>query len=111
MRKSATVLIRGHNGGDDRGGGVMDTECWCCGNIETSETVVHLGNHPEVALCLGCAQWAGKQADATKDRSRTGAAVMLRRRARLVRQVVVQRGWHRIPVVGTALRRLGRHTP
>lgn len=31
--------------------------CWCCA-IDAPERMVHLGNHPEVALCPGCARWA-----------------------------------------------------
>jgi hypothetical protein len=85
--------------------------CWCCGIIDDPEKLVHLGNHPEVALCTRCARWAGKQADAVEDRSRTGLAVMVRDRARFMRRVVIQRGWHRLPLVGGALRRLGRYTP
>ena len=87
------------------------SECWCCGLIEDPEKLVHLGNHPEVALCLRCARWVSKQADGIDDRSRTGLAVMLRDRARMARQVVIQRGWQRLPVVGAALRKLGRYTP
>lgn len=87
------------------------SECWCCGVVEDQEKLVHLGNHPEVTLCLRCAHWASKQADGIEDHSRTGMAVMLRDRARFARRVVIQRGWHRLPIVGTALRRLGRHTP
>lgn len=87
------------------------SECWCFGTLDDPEKLVHLGNHPEVTLCLRCARWASKQADGIEDRSRTGLAVMLRDRARFARRVVIQRGWHRIPIIGTALRRLGRHTP
>lgn len=87
------------------------SECWCCGDVEAPEKLVHLGNHPEVTLCLQCARWVGMQADGIEDRSRTGLAAMLRDRARFARRVVIQRGWHRLPIVGAALRRLGRHTP
>jgi len=87
------------------------SECWCCGIIEDSVKVVHLGNHPEVTLCLRCARWASKQADGIEDRSRTGVTAMLRDRARFARRVVVQRGWHRLPGVGAVLRKLGRYTP
>lgn len=87
------------------------SECWCCGVIEDPEKLLHLGNHPEVTLCLRCARWASKQADGIEDRSRTGVPVMIRDRARFARRVVIERGWHRLPIVGVALRRLGRHTP
>lgn len=87
------------------------SECWCCGVIEVSEKMVHLGDHPEVALCLRCARWTSKEANAIDDRSRTGLAVMLRDRARVVRGVVIRRGWHHLPIIGAALRRLGRRAP
>lgn len=87
------------------------SECWCCGAIEDSAKVVHLGNHPEVALCMRCARWASKQANEIEDSSRTGLAVMLRNRARVARGVVIHKGWHRIPIIGAALRQLGPHTP
>ena len=86
-------------------------ECWCCGTEVDAARVVRLGNHPEVTLCLACARWTGKQADAIDDLDRRGAAVVLRNRARAVRRIVVERGWHRLPVIGGALRWLGRHTP
>jgi hypothetical protein len=30
-------------------------ECWCCGQQQPPAEMIHLGNHPEVALCLRCA--------------------------------------------------------
>src|SRR3954454_6543810 len=85
-----------------------EAECWCCGVSEDSDRVVHLGNHPEVTLCLRCARWASKQANEIEDGSQSGLAVMLRDRARFVRRVVVQRAWHQLPVIGPILRRIGR---
>ena len=73
--------------------------------------MVHLGNHPEVALCLRCARWAAKQGKQIEDRTRTGPLVRVRDRLRLARQKVIQRGWHRNRWLGGALRWLGRRLP
>ena len=29
------------------------SKCWCCGGVEELERLVHLGNHPEVAIVCG----------------------------------------------------------
>jgi hypothetical protein len=34
------------NGSADR------TFCWCCGQEQASEDIVHLGEHPEMEVCL-----------------------------------------------------------
>ena len=87
------------------------SECWCCGLIEDPARMVHLGNHPEVALCLRCARWTAKQAREIEDLTRTGPLVRARDRARLGRQKVMQRGWHRNRWLGRPLRWLGRRLP
>lgn len=73
--------------------------------------MVHLGNHPEVAMCCPCARWAAKQAWEIEDREKTGVLVNLRDLFRHLRRDVVDRGWHRHPVLGRPLRWLGRHLP
>jgi hypothetical protein len=73
--------------------------------------MVHLGNHPEVALCLPCARWAAKQAWEIEDRDRAGVVVGLRDRFRRLRRGVIDHNWHRHPIVGRPLRWLGRHLP
>jgi hypothetical protein len=87
------------------------TSCWCCGAVGDPDRMVHLGNHPEVAVCTRCAHslhvWAGE----IEDRSRTGAAARARQALRGVRRRVVRRGWHRAPIVGRLLRALGRRMP
>ena len=62
------------------------SQCWCCGNTDDSALMVHLGNHPEVALCRGCARWAAKQAWEIDDRSKAGLLVNARDRCRHVRR-------------------------
>ena len=36
---------------------VEDPTCWCCGSTFSEEDLVRLGNHPEVGVRTGCAQW------------------------------------------------------
>jgi hypothetical protein len=86
-------------------------ECWCCGAATTPTTEVRLGNHPEVALCLPCARWVAKRAGEVEDRGRSGPGVRARSIARRGREYVVRHGWHRHPLVGRSLRRLGRYLP
>jgi hypothetical protein len=85
--------------------------CWCCGTVDAPERMVHLGNHPEVALCLGCARWAAKQAWEIEDQGRTGPVARARDRFRAIRRGVVDRGWHRHRLFGGPLRWIGKHLP
>jgi hypothetical protein len=86
-------------------------ECWCCGAAREPDEMVHLGNHPEVVLCVGCARWAAKQACEIEDRDRSGPLVIARDRFRDVRRAVVGRGWHRSRLIGAPLRWIGRRLP
>jgi hypothetical protein len=85
--------------------------CWCCGTVDDPDLMVHLGNHPEVALCRSCARWAAKQAWQIDDRSKTGVSVVARDRFRNLRHEVVRRGWHRHRIVGGPLRWIGARLP
>lgn len=85
--------------------------CWCCGTRRDASEMVHLGNHPEVALCTACARWAANQAWALEDASKSGPFVTARGSLRRARSVVVERGLHRNPVIGPAIRWLGRRLP
>lgn len=87
------------------------SECWCCGTIEDPTQVVHLGNHPEVTVCTRCAHSISKWASEIEDQSRTGLAVRARDQFRRLRNMVVQRGWHRSRLIGRPLRWIGKHTP
>jgi hypothetical protein len=87
------------------------SECWCCGRVEAPERMVHLGAHPEVVLCLGCAHFVHRAAAEIEDQSRTGIGVRLRDRVRQARGLVMRRDWHRMPVIGRLLRWLGRRLP
>lgn len=85
--------------------------CWCCGSLGDPQRMVHLGLHPDVVLCLGCARWAAKEAGAIEDRDRTGVAARARDAFRALRQRVVHQGWHRSRYLGPPLRWLGRRLP
>lgn len=88
-----------------------DVSCWCCGCMDDPSRLVHLGNHPEVHLCLGCAHFVHQQAWEIEDAGRRGPAGRAREGVRTVRAVVVRRGWHHQKVLGGALRWLGRYLP
>ena len=85
--------------------------CWCCGQPLPTDSVVHLGDHPEVVVCLGCAHFLHQQARAREDALRPSAASRLRDGLRSARRVVLQRRWHQKPVIGRLLRWLGRRLP
>lgn len=73
--------------------------------------MVHLGNHPEVALCLACARWTAKRAWEIEDSGRAGTAARVRGHLRAARAGVIRRGWHRNRVLSAPLKWLGRRLP
>ena len=85
--------------------------CWCCGQEQPETSVVRLGNHPEVAVCLRCAHFLHQQARGREDAQRTSPAARARDGLRAARRFVIRHGWHRKAGIGPLLRRLGRHTP
>lgn len=85
--------------------------CWCCGAMEVSGRLVHLGNHPEVALCLRCAHWAAQRAWEIEDANRVGPLVWARERVRAGRRTVMDHGWQHHRVFGAPLRWLGKRLP
>jgi hypothetical protein len=91
--------------------GLGPSQCWCCGAIEEPAKLVHLGNHPEVVVCIRCAHSLSKWAWEIEDQGRTGLAVRARDGIRRLRKTVVQRGWHHNKIIGRGLRWLGRFTP
>ena len=86
-------------------------ECWCCGTVDVPKRMVHLGNHPEVHLCLRCAHFAHQQAWAIEDQGRRGPAASAREVLRNLRAQIVRRGWHQNRIIGGTLRWLGRYLP
>ena len=86
-------------------------ECWCCGAVHAPNQMVHLGNHPEVHICVRCAysvrSWAGE----IDDRNKTGLGVKARDAVRRVRKYVIRRDLHLNRWLGPPLRWLGRRLP
>jgi hypothetical protein len=72
---------------------------------------VRLGEHPEVAVCTGCAHFLHQQARSLEDAGRPPAAARARDGVRAVRRLAVARRWHEKPVIGPALRWLGTRLP
>jgi hypothetical protein len=89
----------------------VPSQCWCCGMIRDPATLVHLGRHPEVTVCTGCAHSLSRSAWEIEDQARTGLAVRVRDRLRRLRANVVRRGWHQNKIIGRPLQWIGRFTP
>jgi hypothetical protein len=83
-------------------------ECWCCGKRLPPDTLVHLGHHPEVGICVNCAHFLERRA---RDRQATVLRQQLRTAAESIRRRVMARGWPSRPVAGPALRWINRHSP
>jgi hypothetical protein len=89
-----------------------DVVCWCCGKRGYAEpAIVRLGEHPEVAVCLGCAHFLHQRARAREDAARPSPATRARDLLRAARGLVIRRGWHTWPVIGPVLRLLGSRLP
>jgi hypothetical protein len=86
-------------------------ECWCCGQRQPDASAIRLGNHPEVAVCLGCAHFLHQQAWSREDARRRSPIARVRDGLRSARDEVMRREWHRRPVIGRPLRWLGRYLP
>lgn len=93
---------------DEPGG---QSTCWCCGTIEDPTRLVHLGNHPEVTVCVRCAHSISKWAGEIDDRCRTGFAARARDQFRVLRKTVVRHDWQHHRLIGRPLRWIGKHTP
>ncbi|WP_392544038.1 hypothetical protein [Oryzobacter telluris] len=86
-------------------------ECWCCGSTVEESALTRLGNHPEVGLCAGCAQWVHRRSRARAESGLRTPAVTARRSVAGVRDWVIANGAHGWPVLGPVLRRLDRLLP
>jgi hypothetical protein len=84
------------------------SECWCCGRMTFPEALVHLGNHPEVGVCINCVRFLGRRA---RDYLASQMRHRLRGAADSIRGEVMSRGWHDRPVIGPALLWINRHVP
>jgi hypothetical protein len=85
--------------------------CWCCGSSNPAESVVHLGDHPEVGVCLACAHFLHQRARQREDELHPSAGTRLRNALRAGRSEVIKRGWPDKPLLGGVLRWLGRRLP
>ena len=88
-----------------------EVACWCCGSSCPESGVVRLGSRPEVAVCLRCAHFLHRQARGREDELRPSPAARVRDVERAIRREVMRRGWQHKPVIGPALRWLGRRMP
>jgi hypothetical protein len=77
--------------------------------VESS--VVRLGEHPEAAVCFGCAHFLHQRARAQEDAARPSLGARARDLLRAARELVIRRGWHTLPVIGPMLRSLGSRLP
>jgi hypothetical protein len=85
--------------------------CWCCGSEREDSELVGLGMHPEVQVCLRCTVALRQRAREREDSLRPTPLTTVRSGVRRGRELVMARGWHRLPVIGAFLRRLNRHLP
>ena len=90
---------------------VSRSECWCCGCVEPPERLIHLGNHPEVTLCIACGYWLRNRAWELEDQSRNGVLVRGRDLVRRTRDKVIQSDLHRHQIFGPPLRWLHKYLP
>lgn len=86
-------------------------QCWCCGTVDVPDRMVHLGDHPEVHLCLGCAHFVHQRAWEIEDEGKRGPAALVRDRLRNLRAWVICRGWHQNRFIGKRLRPLDKYLP
>lgn len=89
-------------------GHTEESECWCCGQSRSAQTLVHLGNHPEVNICVSCVHFLQRRA---RDQQANVLRQTLRGAAESVRGQVIAQGWHERPVLGRALKWLNRNLP
>ena len=85
-----------------------ESNCWCCGQLRSQGSLVRLGSHPEVGICISCVHFLRRRA---RDQQATVIRQTLRGAAESVRGRVTAGGWHQRPLIGPALRWLNRHLP
>jgi hypothetical protein len=85
--------------------------CWCCGQQYAERELVRLGSHPEVAVCGRCARFLVRRSRAQRDEYAPSAGARARAVLDRSRDVVIEHGWHRLPVVGPVLRWMGDRLP
>jgi NMD protein affecting ribosome stability and mRNA decay len=85
--------------------------CWCCGQLKPENEVVHLGEHPEVAVCLRCGHYLHQQARSREDAARPSIATRGRDVLRAGRREVMRHDLQHKPIIGPVLRWLGARLP
>ena len=108
MMRGRAVVAQPATEADQFGG---QFRCWCCGQLYAREYIVHLGDHPEVGVCLGCAHFLHQQALSLEDETRSTPLARARDLLRAARQLVLRHNWHQKPVIGGLLRWMGRRLP
>jgi hypothetical protein len=103
---TAEPVITGIDARDDG-----NVPCWCCGTVDAPDQMVHLGNHPEVHLCLRCAHFVHQRAWEIEDVGKVGPTAFVRDWFRNLRAEVMRRGWHQNRFIGGNLRWLGKYLP
>ena len=73
--------------------------------------MVRLSNHPEVSVCQRCATSLHRQAKVLEDRDRAGLGPRVRDALRGARRQIIERDWHRAPLLGPLARWTGRYLP
>ena len=91
--------------------GESGDRCWCCGGTYPASRLVHLGEHPEVAVCWRCATFLRRRATEQSDALRPSVAARGRSVVRHARSAVLEHGWQDSPVVGRVLRWVDRALP
>ena len=87
------------------------SRCWCCGHVYSDDQLVHLGSRPEAAVCFRCARFLNQRARRAQDAHSISPGARIRGVLDHSRDFVVERGWHRLPVLGSTLRWLGDRLP
>lgn len=87
------------------------SRCWCCGRTYPESALLRLGEHPEVAVCFGCARFLHRRATEEADAFRPSVAARGRSVVRHARRTVMKHGWQGRPVVGPVLRWVDRFLP
>ncbi|MGW6932925.1 hypothetical protein ACWGE0_22905 [Lentzea sp. NPDC054927] len=87
------------------------TRCWCCGGEFPEAELVRLGQHPEVGVCLACANWLRRRAMLRRDELHSSPIGRLRSGVHAVRERAIRKGWHERGRLGVLLRWLDRHLP
>jgi len=49
-----------------------ESSCWCCGRPSSEDDLVHLGNHPEVGICVSCVHFGHDDGSAGRLRVKRG---------------------------------------